>query len=215
MKKFLFLTILTCVFISCSSDGSREIQIDEVQFVPYYDHHKIEDYSKVSSIFEIVPGKYTISWRLVDDVPQQQNYNVELKLKLRLKKTVKIHPKVYETLGNFNEEKIGCDKVDSPFGFYLVNANGIPEKIIVSKLSIDNNPLEDWRKHSMYNKDQMMDFINFLASKPGSEIDIVCNNIGTKNAGGDCTEIIKDARGIQCAMNDEDETFEKHIGIIE
>lgn len=214
MKKILFLTILACVFVSCSSDGSHEIQIDEVQFVPEYDSQKIEDYSKIKSIFEIVPGNYTILWRLVYDLPQMQQYNVELKLKLRLKKTVKILPKVYETLGNATYT-ITTDGVYCPFMFNLVNANGEPEKINIQELQIDYLPLEDWQGKGMYNKDQMMDFINFLASKPGTEIDIVCYGVGHKSGPNDCTEIIKNTRGIQCVMRDNDEIFEKYIGIIE
>lgn len=213
MKKFLLFAILACMFVGCSSDGSREIQIDEVEFVKEYKHHKIEDYSKVSSIFEVVPGKYSISWRLVHDLPQSQNYNVELKLKLRLKKTVNIHPEVYETLGNATY-KVTDPYVPCPFGFYLVNANGEPETSIVQRLSIDYLPLEDWQGKGTYNKDQMMDFINFLASKPGTEIDVVCNIIGMKSGPNDCTEIIKNARGIQCVMMDEDRQFEDRIGTI-
>lgn len=213
MKKILFIALLASVFVGCSSDGSREIQIDEVKFVPEYEHQKIEDYSKVSSILEVVPGKYSLSWRLVHDLPQAQNYNVELKLKLRLKKSVKVLPKVYETLGNATYKHGGHD-VSCPFGFYLVNANGEPEKIIISTLSIDYLPLEDWQGKGTYNKDQMMDFVNFLASKPGTEIDVVCNMIGTKSGPNDCKEIIKNARGIQCVMGYADNDFERNFGTI-
>lgn len=211
MKKILLFAFLACMFVSCSSDGSREIQIDEVQFVPEYDHLKIEDFTKVASIIEVVPGKHTISWRLVNDMPLVQNYNVELKLKLRLNKTIKIRPEVYEKLGNSTYKDRG---VNSPFGFYLLNANGEPEKITVQKLSIDYLPLEDWQSKGTYNKDQMMDFVNFLASKPGTEIDVVCNIIGMKSGPKDCVEIIKNARGIQCVMWDDDDSFERNFGTI-
>ena len=214
MKKNLFLSILACVFVSCSSDGSREIQSDEVQFAKESEIDKIEDYSKVKSIFEIVPGKYIISWRLVDKVPQLQNFNVELKLKLRLKKTVNILPSVYEKMSKATNDFTG-DVVSCPFDFYLVNANGEREWISVQGFRIDYLPLDVGRVKGFYNKDQMMDFINFLASKPGTEIDIVCNAYGGKNKNNDCTEIIKNARGIICLMKDDDETFERYIGVIE
>lgn len=80
MKKILLFAFWACMFVSCSSDGSREIQIDEVEFVRDNDSYPMENFSKVSSIFEVIPGKYALSWRLVNDLPQMQNYNVDLKL---------------------------------------------------------------------------------------------------------------------------------------
>ena len=78
MKKILLFAFLACVFVGCSSDGSREIQIDEVSFVPNteMDNSEIE---KVSSIFEVLPGKYELSWKLVKDHPGCQIYNISLK----------------------------------------------------------------------------------------------------------------------------------------
>ena len=214
MKKYLFLALFASIFVGCSSDGSREIQIDEVEFVRGYESYPMEQFAKVSSIFEVVPGKYSLSWRLVNDLPQMQNYNIELKLKLRLKKTVKVLPEVFEKMGNASYEGTNKNNVSCPFSFILLDANGKPEKTIVQKLSIDYLPLEDRQGKGTYNKDQMMDFINFLASKPGTEIDIVCNIIGMKSGPNDCVEIVKNARGIQCVMNDVDSQFERMIGTI-
>ena len=89
MKKVLFFAILACMFVSCSSDGSREIQIDEITFTPDEDFIKPNEIEKVASIFEVVPGTYELAWTKIQDAPQIQNYNVSLKLKLRLKRTVK------------------------------------------------------------------------------------------------------------------------------
>ena len=214
MKKILFMALMASIFVGCSSDGSREIQIDEVKFLPESKYDKIEDCQKVSSIFEIVPGKYDLSWRLVHDMPLSQNYNVELKLKLRLKKSVKVLPEVFEKMSNTSYEITNNNNVRCPFGFYLVNANGEPEKSIVQTLRIDYLPLEDWQGKGTYNKDQMMDFVNFLASKPGAEIEVVCNCLGMKSGPNDCKEIIKNARGIQCVMDDTDREFERNFGTI-
>ena len=75
MKKVLLFAILACMFVSCSSDGSREIQIDEITYTPSSDFIKPNEIEKVSSIFEVVPGKYELAWEKIQDVPQAQNYN--------------------------------------------------------------------------------------------------------------------------------------------
>lgn len=126
---------------------------------------------------------------------------------------MKILPKVYETLGNATY-KVTDPHVFCPFGFYLVNANGVPEKTVVQTLKIDYLPVDDWQGKGTYNKDQMMDFVNFLASKPGTEIEVVCNCLGMKSGPNDCTEIIKNARGLQCVMRDTDRQFESNFGTI-
>lgn len=204
MKKVLFFAILACMFVSCSSDGSREIQIDEVKFVQSGDY-PIEQYSKVSSIFEVVPGKYTISWRLVDDAPRHKNYNVELKMKLRLKKTVEIFPETYDDL----------ETLLWPWEFELTDANGKPLGSQINGISVAINPAEEWRTNDLTNKDGMMDFLNFIGSTPGTEIEVVCNTMAFWDPGlSDVPELIKSAKGVQCVMEEDDNYLERRIGVI-
>ena len=216
MKKILFFAILACVFVSCSSDGSREIQIDEVEFVRGVNvfNVPIEKYSKVSSIFEVVPGKYSISWKLVNDVPQLKNFSIELKLKLRLKKTVKVLPTVFENLTNASSKD--NNGVYMPFGFYLLDANGERDEnsSAVQRFEMDRFPNDVIQTKGYYDIDKMMDFFKFLASKPGTEIDIVCYAIGSTFGAQDCVKTIKNAKGIQCEMDDDDDSFSYKFGTI-
>lgn len=211
MKKIYLLFVLSILFAGCSSDGSREIQIDEVKFIPEYDHHTHAECKNVSSILEVVPGKYELAWNKADDLPQCQNYNISLKLKLRLKRTVKVKQEVMDGVTN-------CEGSDFPFfsffKFYLVDANGKKEKITVQGLDLSFAPVGEWGSSGSFNKDQTMDFLQFLQSKPGSEIELVLNTIGIKRKDSDCIEICKGAKGIVCGVEDDD-FFEDKVGTIE
>ena len=205
MKKFLFLAILACMFASCSSDGSRELQIDEVSFTPKYDH--IKTIEKISSIFEVVPGKYELAWKLVQEVPQAQNYNVSLKLKLRLKRTVKFTD---EFLDETKNEIVGF----SDLAFVLLDADG--------KKDLDVQGFYPGYKGCVngtdaFDKDEYMDFINFLQSKPGTEKEFELNSFGMKTSvdGVNCIETCKNAKSIICEVGLEDKDFERRIGVIE
>lgn len=116
MKKILFFAILACMFVSCSSDGSCEIQIDEVSFTPKFEHIKTID--KVSSIFEVIPGKYELAWKSVQEGPQFQHFNVSLKLKLRLKRTVRFTEKFLDKTKNTTLGFMGFDELE----FVLLDA---------------------------------------------------------------------------------------------
>lgn len=204
MKKFLILFMLTFVLASCSSDGSREIQIDEVCFVPEYDRIAQEDISKQSSIFEVVPGTYPITWTLVHDLPQVQNYNVELKLKLRLKKKVNILPKAYERLDEY--------PVISKFGFVLTDENGELCDMGAVQYFYPGAPRVE-NLNEPYSKDAAMEFYNFLSSEPGTEYEITLNAFGIKSL-VDGIELIKNARGVKCLIHDKDEYFLRDTGEI-
>lgn len=199
MKKFLFMAVLACMFVSCSSDGSREIQIDEVSF-PSGDEFK-----KTSSIFEVVPGKYELAWKKVFDMPQAQDFNVSLKLKLRLKRTVKI-----------SDEFLKYHKEDPSWfmeiSFNLLDANGevdadVQDLKIGYKFDNSTNSVDE---------DEFMDFINFLQSKPGTEKEFELNALGMKTSieGVDCIETCKNARSISCSVSN-DKDFERSVGVIE
>ena len=173
MKKVLLFAILACMFVSCSSDGSREIQIDEITYTPDHETTKPNEIEKVSSIFEVVPGKYELAWKNVQDVLDLHNYKVSLKLKLRLKRTVKFSEK-------FLNERSKEEECFRTFDFYLVDADGKEDNdndVSPFKFGQDYN----WTNGeiSLYDKDQYMDFISFLQSKPGTEKEFELKTFGT------------------------------------
>ena len=207
MKKYYLFVFLAFIFVGCSSDGNREIQIDEVKFVPQYESDPIEKYSKVSSIFEVVPGTYQLSWALVQKVPQHKNYNVSLNLKLRLKRSVHFKK---ETL----QDPKSLEKVAFLFHFLLLDADGNKD-IDVSYFNAGNTGCTN--TVSMKDSDQIMDFINFLQSKPGTEKEFVFNTLGytTSVEGVDCIETCNNAKNIICELFWDDNHFENCWGSIE
>lgn len=207
MKNFLFLAILACMFASCSSDGSRELQIDEVSFTPEYDHIKTIEIEKISSIFEVVPGKYELAWKLVQEVPQVQHYNVSLKLKLRLKRTVKFSD---EFLDKTKNEIVGSFRL----AFVLLDADGKKDSDVYGFSPGSKGCVKGTDD---FDKDEYMDFINFLQSKPGTEKEFELNSFGMKTSvdGVNCIETCKNAKSIICEVGDRDKDFERSIGVIE
>ncbi len=214
MNNSLFIAMMTCIFVSCSSDGSCEMQIDELDFVSSetIDRGSDEyDYSKMKSIFEVVPGKYEISWRLIDKVPQLKNYDVALHLKLRLKRHVDVLPSVFERITN-NTKNPGY----IPFAFYFADADGKIETAS-SYAQIDELPLDLSRKTGEHtNRDALLDFMNFLNSDPGTEVDFVAHSIGCVSSVFDEIENIKNARKIILSNYlCDDKRFERDYGKIE
>lgn len=205
MKKILLFAILACLFVSCSSDGSCEIQIDEISFVPDWEKDKIEDCQKNSSIFEVVPGKYELAWTKVQDMPQTQIYNVSLKLKLRLKKTVKFSQKALDDIGNEDNWFYG-------FELGLLDADGKQDRDVQGFYFGYKGATSDG---SMFDKDEKMDFVNFLQSKPGTEKEFELNSYGmiSSTEGVDCIETCKNAKSVVCKVIT-DEDFERIYGTI-
>ena len=208
MKKIILFAFLVCVFVSCSSDGSREIQIDEVSFTSGNEFIETNEIEKVSSIFEVVPGKYELAWRLVQEVPQMQNFNVSLKLKLRLKKTVKFTDQFIE---NIKKENLGFNDLD----FYIVDANGKENQATLHPFFFGYKGCVNGT--DTFDKDEYMDFINFLQSKPGTEKEFELNSFGMKTSvdGVNCIETCKNAKSVICKVGIRDKDFERRIGIIE
>lgn len=208
MKKFFLFALLAIFFVSCSSDGSRELQIDEVQFVPEYDFRKLEECKNVCSILEVVPGKYELAWRLVYSVPRSKTYNISLKLKLRLNRTVKVKPEVMDLVTNGKESDLRNIAFHSPIEFCLVDANGKKEEFKVQKFNPFYNPVDE-RESGLEDKDKILDFLRFLQSKPGTEIELVMNACGGEAPGTSwsCVEFCKEAKGIVCLVDD-DKSFE-------
>ena len=204
MKKILLFAILACLFVSCSSDGSCEIQIDEISFVPDSENDKTEDRQKVSSIFEVVPGKYELAWTKVQDMPQTQIYNVSLKLKLRLKKTVKFSQKALDDIGNEDNWFYG-------FELGLLDADGKQDRAVQGFYFGYKGATSDG---SMFDKDEKMDFVNFLQSKPGTEKEFELNSYGMiSSTGDDCIETCKNAKSVVCKVIT-DKDFERIYGTI-
>ena len=205
MKKILLFAFLACVFVSCSSDGSREIQIDEFAFVPDWKNDKIEDCQKVSSIFEVVPGKYELAWTKVQELPQAQHYNVSLKLKLRLKRTVKFSEKFINGISNEN-----C--FFTSIKFALLDADGKEDSDVQGFYFGYKGCTNDG---TTFDKDEYMDFINFLQSKPGTEKEFELNSFGMKNSveGVNCIETCKNAKSVVCKVIT-DKSFESNYGTI-
>lgn len=214
MKKYFCLLVLSALFVGCSSDGSREIQIDECEFI-HDDDYKTEEYSKVMSVFEVVPGKYELAWKLVDDVPQLQNYAVSLKLKLRLKKKVNVKEEIINQYSEAEKDHVPYVDYMIPFHFQLLDPNG---KVYdsVQRFSLEDASLEEIRHNNVrFNKDQTMDFLRFLQSEPGTEIELLLYAIGHKNANWNCIDACKNAKGIICVLSHEDESVEKGFGTIQ
>ena len=207
MKKIMLFAFLACMFVSCSSDGSREIQIDEISFIPKYDHMTANEIEKVSSIFEVVPGKYELAWTKIQEFPQVQNYNVSLKLKLRLKRTVKFSDTF---LNKINDENIWF----SGFDLGLLDADGKEDHDVQGFHFGYKGCTNDGNS---FDKDQYMDFVNFLQSKPGTEKEFELNSFGMKTSvdGVNCIETCKNAKSVVCKISFKDENFEESIGVIE
>lgn len=218
MKKYFCLLVLSALFVGCSSDGSREIQIDECEYTPLFDHDnkdKMEKFTKLMSVFEVVPGKYELAWKLVDDVPQLQNYAVSLKLKLRLKKKVNVKEEIINQYSEAEKDHVPYVDYSIPFHFQLLDPNG---KVYdsVQSFSLEDASLEEIRHNNVYfNKDQTMDFLRFLQSEPGTEIELLLYAIGHKNANWNCIDACKNAKGIICVLHHEDESVEESFGTIQ
>lgn len=202
MKKYFFLFVLSLLFVGCSSDGSREIQIDEVKFSSYD-----EKFKNVYSVLEVVPGKYELAWTRTINAPQLQNYSISLKLKLRLKRTVKVKPEVMDKVANAKDL---FSPISNPFIFFLIDANGKKEDFGVQRFDLTTSFIDKW----VFNKDQTMDFLRFLQSKPGTEIELVIKTLGMISNVNNCIEICKGAKGIVCDVPYPDR-FERDFGTIE
>ena len=163
------------------------------------------------SVFEVVPGKYELAWKLVDDVPQLQNYAVSLKLKLRLKKKVNVKEEIINQYSEAEKDHVPYDNI--PFQFQLLDPNG---KVYdsVQPFSLEDASFEEIRHNNVYfNKDQTMDFLRFLQSEPGKEIELLLYTIGHKTANWNCIDACKNAKGIICVLSHEDETVEKCFAV--
>lgn len=199
IKNLLFVLVAALFFVSCSKDGSRTIQLDEFSaIVTSDDDVSIEKCKKTSELFSLVPGEYTISWKVKDEAPQLTNYNATMVIKLKLNKKLSVKEEWIKKADNFG----------API-FYFVDANG--NKLHGTwHVAWQLIPGED----GLVNKDQFMDFVKFLQSEPGTEMDVTLGTMLVESSGGaqDIADI-KNAKGIIMEVK-EDDVFERNVGEI-
>jgi len=211
MKKLFLLISASMCLIGCSSNGSSEIQINEVDFVPGF-NNTIEESAKVKNIFEVVPGNYKISWSLTTKAPGVKNFDVSIKLKLRLNKKVNVKKEIFDEV---NKEDF------YPYSlpvFMLIDADGKAFKAGnpcgLSEFEIGAAKNRQ-TSHQFIDKDKIMDFLRFLQSEPGTEIEI--ETIAWGQISGvshfNFKDDIKNAKGMICEILT-DKDFERFYGII-
>ena len=217
MKKYLFFAVLVFVIASCSSDGTRELQIDELTYTSFDnrlsgEEFNPDEYVQLMSVLDVVPGKYELSWTLVHDYPQTQHYNISLKLRLRLKRHIDVKQELIAEVINGQKDHAYL----SPFRFALLDENGNCFKIgAADDFDLTYNSLDKWETEGMIDKDQALEFLRFLQSDPGAEIDLTLNALGQKVGETDCINVCKSAKGIICVLTDNDKRFEWKFGSIE
>ena len=217
MKNFLFFLALSMLLVGCSSNGSRELQIDEMTYSStsnrFSGEFNPDEYAKVMSVLDVVPGSYELSWTLVNDLPQLQLYNIALKLKLRLKRHVNVRQDLIDKVINSSSE----DHIYlSPFRFVLLDENGVyVDYGAVQDFDLTYSSHDKWAVEGTGNKDQALEFLRFLQSEPGAEIELILNALGSKSGPIDCIKVCKSAKGIICTLDKTDKYFEDYFGTIQ
>lgn len=196
IKIFSFMLLVALSFVSCSKDGSRTIQLDEC--VPY-SLHNLDECKKTSELFSIVPGEYTITWKVRDELPQMTNLDGTMVIRLRLNKKLSV-----------KEEWIKkCNSDDLPH-FMMVDADG---KILEG---VNWGFAFEWGKENFTNKDQFMDVVKFLQSEPGTEMDVPLGSALVQCSGEKymrSIDAIKNAKGIIMYVS-KDKYFEEDVAEI-
>ena len=210
MKKLIILFVSVFLLTGCSSNGSHEIQLNEVVFTFSGFKSTPEDNKIGSSLFEIVPGSYTIKWEKYAEVPQCVNYDVFLTLRLRLKKSVNVKPELWDDeLGMVvycpaREWKLLDQDGNVIEGFaFWAGSYTLGERMKPGEASIK--------------KDVMLDIYRFIQSEPGTEYELPLHAIGQINSYAKTNfinDVIKKARGIQCGVGLDDDDFIKHFGSV-
>lgn len=197
--KSLICSLLAIVCLgSCAKDGSRTIQLDEFAAVElFYTHHTMDESKKVSELFSIVPGEYKISWKVKDELPQMTNYSGTMVLKLRLNKKLNVKD-------DFIKE---ANYVRCPT-FAFVDADGKKmNETDTWYLSMDGVT-----GHT--NEDQFMDYVKFLQSEPGTEMELSLGSMLVECSGEHYAHHISDiqkAKGLMLIIHQTDEEFCRYI----
>lgn len=186
----LSFILVAFIFISCSSNGSRTIQLDEFSSIePSSSIKNMEDCEQMASIFSIVPGEYTISWPLEQDIPLQKLYTAQMVLKLRLNKQLKI-----------KDEWIKRGYVDE-FEFSLTDADG-NDIYPYCMWEVGYAGFTKFKEHGV-NPDLFMEFVRFLQSEPGTEMDITIGDQLIVSSVADNLAAVKNAKGLKLKVKDD------------
>lgn len=192
IKSLIIVCLAILGLASCSKNGSQTIKLDEFAAVKDNFGESFEGDRLMGTVFSIVPGDYTITWTVKDELPQMTQYKGEMKIKLKLNKKVEI----------IDEEK-AKDSGKFPT-FTLVDANGDKNIKNSSEWYIGKDP---WGINS--NNDLTMEFVEFLRSEPGTVKEITLTSLLVESSSKDyaqqITFITNEAKGL--VLNVEDDEF--------
>lgn len=159
--KSILIALMTVIgLVSCSKDGSRTIQLDAFQAVEVDPAigSNADNVQKLSELFSIVPGEYTISWTLVNDLPQKTDYAGTFTVKMKLNKKLKVNDKFIKEAENTSRPVL-----------VFTDADG---NDIYGNWTVATDVTKGYSETHHFNKDQFMDFVKFLQSEPGTEMDV-------------------------------------------
>lgn len=197
--KSILIALMTVIgLVSCSKDGSRTIQLDEFQAIETgSEFTSIDKCKKTSEIFSIVPGEYTISWTLLDELPMMDRYAGTFTVKLKLNKKLKVKETFIKELKTHWVPDLVFTDAD---GKKLGKASAL-------EWSVAMDVTNGYSESNCINKDQLMDFVKFLQSEPGTEMDIVFGTVLVESSDArfsqDVTDIKKAKGVIMYATEDE------------
>lgn len=183
MKKLFFIVAAFCMTMlcfSCSSGvTSKELQVDAVNIVS-----PDETTTPSCELFSVVPGIYKVEW--AESSVGLHQYAVGITLKLKLEKTQKdINMDI--PVGSFQQMMqtspvampgVECERdlvnlmFSSNYGVFFLDANGntIEGSLPGIGLSVTSD-YKQWNEGRV-DKDAIERFREFLASEPGTEIEI-------------------------------------------
>lgn len=196
--KIIIIALMAVIsLVSCSKDGSTTIQLDEFSsVVPADEWHTLEECKKTSKLFSLVPGEYPISWKVNVEMPQATNYAATMVIKLRLNNKISV-----------KDEWIKKGHPTFAPSFSLIDANG---KEINSWLIAYNAEVAG--SDYCTEKDLFMDFVKFLQSEPGTEMEVTLGTYIVQSVRDELDEV-KNAKGIIMKVHT-DSQFEKTVAEI-
>lgn len=192
--KSIFIALMAVLgLVSCSKDGSKTIQLDAFQAVEVSPAliSNADDVQKLSELFSIVPGEYTISWTLLEEVPSLDNYAGTFTVKLKLNKKLKVNDKFIKEPENASHLTLVFTDADGN----EIHGNWF------SSEDVKNCSVND----SWFSKDLHMDFVKFLQSEPGTEMDVTFGTILAEHSNASCSQDITDiqkAKGVKLKVSE-------------
>lgn len=190
MKKVIVLLVLASVMLLSGCSVSPKSQMIDLEFRHRLTEDQIQSdakkhlppsdikYEELLNVFSVVPGKCELSFIPIN----KKVYGLELKVRVRLNKTIK-PGRDYVV-----DHKYFDSRYNSLFSFFPFNAEGKtiddyydePEQPLSAFVAAAPTP-GDFRE--TYNHERALDFYYFLTSAPGTEFDLIlsCNTIGRPN----------------------------------